>query len=365
MYGAPTAVASTSGTAALHVAVAALNPEPCDEIITTAMSDMGTVIPILMHHCIPVFADIDPVTGNLTAEAIAKKITSRTRAVIVVHLFGRPAELGPIQELLRSRGIALIEDCAQAHLAEYRGKKVGTFGDLGCFSLQGSKQITCGDGGITVINREDLVERARLFIDKGRSRKAGRQHTFLGVNYRMTELQGTVARAQLAKCAAIIDARRTAADALTDRLRPLPGVILPQMPADTRSSWWLYNFVIDEALLGVNADEFCDGLRVEGVPAMRRYLERPLFEEEVIQKRRTFGSSGYPLSAVDYTPPKREDLPGLDEFFQRQIIVSWNSRLTGVHVDGIARAVEKLLPTRAGAPAPENAQTADLRGQSA
>jgi dTDP-4-amino-4,6-dideoxygalactose transaminase len=223
MYGAPTAVASTSGTAALHVAVAALNPEPCDEIITTAMSDMGTVIPILMHHCIPVFADIDPVTGNLTAEAIAKKITSRTRAVIVVHLFGRPAELGPIQELLRSRGIALIEDCAQAHLAEYRGKKVGTFGDLGCFSLQGSKQITCGDGGITVINREDLVERARLFIDKGRSRKAGRQHTFLGVNYRMTELQGTVARAQLAKCAAIIDARRTAADALTDRLRPLPG----------------------------------------------------------------------------------------------------------------------------------------------
>jgi hypothetical protein len=147
MYGAPTAVASTSGTAALHVAVAAINPEPCDEIITTAMSDMGTVIPILMQQCIPVFADVDPVTGNLTAETIAKKITSRTRAVIVVHLFGRPAELGPIQELLRHKGIALIEDCAQAHLAEYRGKKVGTFGDLGCFSLQGSKQITCGDGG--------------------------------------------------------------------------------------------------------------------------------------------------------------------------------------------------------------------------
>jgi dTDP-4-amino-4,6-dideoxygalactose transaminase len=120
------------------------------------------------------------------------------------------------------------------------------------------------------------------------------------------------------------------------------------MAADTRSSWWLYNFVIDEALLGVNADEFCDGLRVEGVPAMRQYLERPLFEEEVIQKRRTFGNSGYPLSAVDYTPPKREDLPGLDEFFRRQIIVSWNSRMKTAHVEGIARAVEKLLPTRAG-----------------
>src|SRR5262249_20900267 len=156
MYGAPKAIASTSGTAALHVAVAAINPEPRDEIITTGMSDMGTVIPILMQNCIPVFADVDPVTGNLTADTIAKKITDRTRAVIVVHLFGRPADMAPIQELLRSKGIALIEDCAQAHLADYGGKKIGTFGDLGCFSLQGSKQITCGDGGLTLVNREDL-----------------------------------------------------------------------------------------------------------------------------------------------------------------------------------------------------------------
>src|SRR4030095_4813651 len=111
---------------------------------------------------------------------------------------------------------------------------------------QGATQTTCGDRGLTVINREHLFERARLFIDKGRSRKAGRQHTFLGVNYRMTELQGTVARAQLAKCATIIDARRTAANALTDRLRAIPGVILPRLPADTLSSWWLYNFFIDE-----------------------------------------------------------------------------------------------------------------------
>ena len=192
-------MASTSGTSAIHVAVAAVNPDPCDEIITTAMSDMGTAIPILMANCIPVFADVDPITGNLTAETIARKITPRTRAVIVVHLFGRPADLGPIVDLLRPKGIALIEDCAQAHFAEYRGKKIGTFGDLGCFSLQQSKQITCGDGGLTLVNREDLIERASLFIDKGRSRKAGRVHLFLGANYRMTELQGTVARAQLAK----------------------------------------------------------------------------------------------------------------------------------------------------------------------
>src|SRR5262249_50707660 len=135
-YGSRSAVASTSGTAAIHVALATLNPEPCSEIITTPVTDMGTVIPILACNCVPVFADIDPVTGNLTAESIAAKITARTAAVILVHLFGRPAEIGPIAELLRDRGIALIEDCSQAHYAAYAGRMVGTFGDFGCFSLQ-------------------------------------------------------------------------------------------------------------------------------------------------------------------------------------------------------------------------------------
>ena len=350
-YGAPKAVASTSGTSAIHVAVAAVNPDPCDEIITTPMSDMGTAIPILLANCVPVFADIDPITGNLTAETIARKITPRTRAVIVVHLLGRPADLAPIQDLLRPKGIALIEDCAQAHFAEYRGKKIGTFGDLGCFSLQQSKQITCGDGGLTLVNREDLIERASLFIDKGRSRKAGRVHQFLGANYRMTELQGAVARAQFAKGPGLIAARRNAASALSARLRQLAGVIVPQDAPGTNPSWWLYNFLIDERRVGVSADTFCDALNVEGVPAMRQYLARPLFEEDVIAKRNTFGSSGYPFSATDYVTPDIKDFPGLREFFQRQIILMWNSRLTAQHVDGVANAVEKVL--RAATPASE------------
>jgi len=351
LYGAPKAVASTSGTSAIHVAVAALNLEPGDEIITTPMSDMGTAIPILLANCVPVFADIDPITGNLTAETIARKITPRTRAVIVVHLLGRPADLAPIQDLLRPKGIALIEDCAQAHFAEYRGKKIGTFGDLGCFSLQQSKQITCGDGGLTLVNREDLIERASLFIDKGRSRKAGRVHQFLGANYRMTELQGAVARAQFAKGPGLIAARRNAASALSARLRQLAGVIVPQDAPGTNPSWWLYNFLIDERRVGVSADTFCDALNVEGVPAMRQYLARPLFEEDVIAKRNTFGSSGYPYSATDYVAPDIKDFPGLREFFQRQIILMWNSRLTAQHVDGVANAVEKVL--RAATPASE------------
>ena len=180
MYGAEDAVASSSGTAALHVALAAINPEPLDEVITTPLTDMGSVIPILACNCVPVFADVDPQTGNLTAESIRAKITSRTKAVILVHLFGLPADLDEILAVTREAGVALIEDCSQAHFAEYKGTKVGTFGDFGCFSLQQSKQITCGDGGLTLVNDPDLAQRARLFVDKGWDRKsASRLHPIL------------------------------------------------------------------------------------------------------------------------------------------------------------------------------------------
>ena len=123
-------------------------------------------------------------TGNLTADTIRAKITPRTKAVVLVHLFGLPADMPPIVKLLHEHGIALVEDCAQAHLAVSGGRKVGTFGDFGCFSLQQSKQITCGDGGVTIVNRPELAQRARLFGDKGWDRSAGtRAHVQFGLNY--------------------------------------------------------------------------------------------------------------------------------------------------------------------------------------
>ena len=342
LYGSPVAVASTSGTAALHVALAALNPEPYSEIITTPMTDMGSVIPILFSSCVPIFADIHPVTGNLTAETIAAKLTARTAAVIVVHLFGRPADLGPITRLLEDKGVALIEDCAQAHYADYEGNKVGTIGDMGTFSLQQSKQISCGDGGFTLINNERFAERAALFTDKGWNRKAKiRSHVFLGMNYRMTELQGAVARAQLGRLQNLIQARQRAADRLTELLQETPGMVLPQTATDTRSAWWLYNFCIDESVLDVDPDIFCEALQVEGVDAMRQYLPRPLFEEKVLADRVTFGTSGHPFGD-DYHTPSLGEFPGLREFFRRQIILPWSDQATPRHAESIAAAAGKV-----------------------
>lgn len=341
-YGSLGAVASTSGTAAIHVALGAINPEPLDEIITTPITDLGTIIPILACHCIPVYADVDPTTGNMTAETIAARITPRTRAVILVHLFGRPAEMDPIVELLRQHDIALIEDCSQAHMAEYHGRKVGTFGDLGCFSLQQSKQITCGDGGVTIVNRDDLLRRAALFADKGWSRDLGREHLFLGMNYRMTELQAAVARSQLRRMPKLLARRRASAEALSTALKQIDGIAPPPDLVDGNHSWWVYAFGIDPTVLGLSLDDMAEALRAEGVRLMRRYLPCAVFEYEVFRHLRTYGSSGYPFTAVDYVAPKREDYPGFMAFQDEHLFIPWSNRAEAEHAKAIAHAIAKV-----------------------
>jgi dTDP-4-amino-4,6-dideoxygalactose transaminase/predicted dehydrogenase len=344
LYGSPRAVASTSGTASIHVALGAIDPEPCDEVITTPLTDMGSIIPILACNCIPVFADVDPMTGNMTAESIAARITSRTRAVILVHLFGRPADLEPIVSLLSARGIPLIEDCSQAHGAEYRGRKVGTFGDFGCFSLQQSKQITCGDGGLTLVNREALAARAALYADKGWSREVGREHLFLGMNYRMTELQAAVARAQLRRLPRLLAGRRAAADALTRRLDEIEGIIPPAGTQDAVSSWWVYEFGLDIRSVGMGLDELYHLLGAEGMQLMRRYLPCAAFEYQAMLHQHTYGKSRYPFSATDYVPPDIADYTGFTAFQEEHLFIPWGNRVLPRHTAAMAAAIQKVVP---------------------
>jgi len=353
-YGCPGAVASTSGTASIHVALGILGLEPGDEVITTPITDMGTIIPILWCNCVPVFCDIDPLTGNMTYESIEQKITPRTRAVVLVHLFGRGAEAMKIREMLDKKGIVLIEDCSQAHMAEVDNKLVGTIGDFGCFSLQQAKQITCGDGGFTLINRESDLHRGRLFVDKGWNRGSGtRAHEFLGMNYRMSELQGAVALAQFGKLPALIEARRRTANELCSRLEAIPGIVVPPKSATDSPSWWIYNFCIDEEVLGVSPDIFAQVLQVEGVQVRRNYLPKPIFEEEAIKNQVTYGVSGFPYSISSQPPPKANQMPGLQEFMARQIILTWSSRIQMKTVIQIAQAIEKVTQVNFLQPEPD------------
>jgi perosamine synthetase len=174
------ASACASGSGAVHIAVAAIDPEPGDEIVTTSITDMGALTPILYQGAIPVFADVDPVTGNVTADTIAAVLSERTKAIVVTHLFGNPCDMGPIMALAAARGIPVIEDCAQAFLASDQGRLVGTFGAVNAFSLQQGKHITAGEGGLVVTDDDALARRVPDAREQGvavrRERPGSRVH---------------------------------------------------------------------------------------------------------------------------------------------------------------------------------------------
>ncbi|MET9021312.1 DegT/DnrJ/EryC1/StrS family aminotransferase [Actinopolymorpha sp. NPDC004070] len=345
-YGLPHAVASSSGTAALHLAVAAVDPEPGDEVITTSITDAGTVLPILMQNAVPVFADVDPRTGNLDVESVRSRITSCTRAIIAVHLFGAPAPVVELRALADEHGLILVEDCAQAYLTRCSdGRLAGTVGQIGCFSLQQSKHITAGDGGLCISGDDDLARRMRLFADKGWPRDTDeRTHLFLSTNYRMTELQAAVARAQLPKLAGVVADRRAGAQRLSTALSGLAGLATP--PDEGGVSYWQYPLVVDPGQAGGTCHDYGKALAAEGIPANGGYLTRPVYRTPVLTERRTYGRSGFPL----HSPPARVE-PTYDVGLcpqaelligERLLVVSWNERYTDADVDDIARAVRKV-----------------------
>lgn len=345
-YGVPHAVASASGTSAIHLAVAAVNPEPGDEIITTGLSDAGTVLPILSQNAVPVFADVEAATGNLDVARVREKITPRTRAIIAVHLFGQPAPVAELRALADEHGVVLIEDCAQAYLSRCApdGVLAGTIGHLGCFSLQQSKHITAGDGGVTICTDDALARRARLFADKAWPRDTDeRTHLFLGLNYRMTELQAAVAREQLKKLAGAVDGRCKAAEPMNATIDALPGLATGSTDGAT---YWLYPVFVTPAVAGADARQYADALRAEGIPAVGGYIQQPLYLTPVLAERRTYGESGYPLSAppADVAPRYEAGLcPNTEELIGRRLfVIGWNENYTADDVADIIAAVNKV-----------------------
>ncbi|AIJ26233.1 MULTISPECIES: DegT/DnrJ/EryC1/StrS family aminotransferase [Amycolatopsis] len=345
-YAVPHAVACTSGTAALHLAVGALDPAPGDEIITTPITDFGTVIPILAHNAVPVFADVDPRTGLLDPAAVAALVTERTKAIIAVHLAGAPAPIAELAEIARKHDLMLIEDCAQAYLTELPdGRLAGTAGHVGCFSLQQYKHITCGDGGMAITSDQELATRMRLFADKGWPRHTGeRTHLSLGMNYRMTELQAAVARVQLGKLAGVVASRRENARRLADALTGLPGVHPPT--GIDRHAVWLFPVVLDPAIAGGTNAEWAGALEAEGIPVSAGYLSRPVYGYPVLAERNLYGGSGFPLTS----PPASRDrhypdglCPNAEELIRRTLlVVHWNEAYTESDVDDIAAAFRKV-----------------------
>ncbi|MYJ79882.1 MAG: DegT/DnrJ/EryC1/StrS family aminotransferase, partial [Caldilineaceae bacterium SB0670_bin_27] len=245
-HGMRHGVAVDSGTAAVHVGVVAAGVEPGDEVILPAISDVGSVKGILAHNAIPIFADVDLQTYNIDPADVESKITDRTKAIVAVHLYGQPAPMDELMDIGRRHGLPIIEDCAQAHFAEYKGRRVGSIGDVSVFSFITGKHMTTITGGMVMTNTDEYAERASLFA-VGRGEEEGtkegvffRTHVGLGLNYRMNPLGAAVGMVQLNKLDDIVARRRETGQMLDQLIRDIPGLSPPHIIDGAMHAYWLY-----------------------------------------------------------------------------------------------------------------------------
>jgi perosamine synthetase len=348
LYGKKHCIACSSGTAAVHLAVGSLQFPPGTEVITTAITDMGTLTGLLYQGLVPVFADVEPDTLNMDAASVRAAITPRTGAIVLVHHAGLAADLDAFLEIGRESGLAVIEDCAQAFGCEYQGELVGGRGCLSTFSLNHFKHITAGSGGLVVTGDDRLRYLTSLLLDKCYQREEGiRNPFFLAPNYQMTEMQGAVALAQLERGGEFVEQRWRMGTRLSALLAGVEGISLQRIRPGDKHSYFLYLFRIDPEKFDCTAGEFAAALQHEGVDAKAHLITggRPVYLYDIFQRRSAFPYSRYPFQSLD-TGADRTYPPGLcpvaEDAFTRWITLEVLENYIEENVDEIALAVTKV-----------------------
>ncbi len=275
-------VSTGSGTQALNTCVEALEIGAGDEVITSPYTDIGTISAVLFCRALPVFADLDRESFQLDPDEVEKKITEKTKAIIPVHIGGQPANMERIMNIAKKHNLVVIEDACQAHLTEYQGKKLGTIGDLGCFSFQASKNIACGEGGAVIGNDEVLMDKCFTVMNHGTTRTG--KHALIGAKYRMNEFEAALLLPQLETIKERHDKRNENAWYMRGKLRNFPGIISQKLYEGTgTSAWWLYMASYrKEYFNNASRDKFIKALVAEGVNASS-YIKYGFHKSEVIQ----------------------------------------------------------------------------------
>ena len=278
--GVEQAVAVANGTLALDAALKALKLGSGDEVVTSAFSFIASSNCVLYQGAKPVFADIDPRNFNIDPSDVAEKITPKTKAIIPVHLYGQPAEMDALKQIAEDHRIALVEDAAQAHGAEYEGRKVGGLGDIGCFSLYATKNMTTGEGGIITTNNRELARKVRLLINHGDTGKYN--HVILGYNYRMPEASAAVGSVQLKKLDRSNDIRRKNASVLTKGIKKISGLTPPYIEDNVKHVFYQYVIRVEDSY-PMDRDKLAEHLREKGVGVAVHYptpvYGQPLYKE--------------------------------------------------------------------------------------
>ena len=262
-------IAVNTGTAALHLALSAVNIEPNDEVILPSFTFVATAEIVVMVGAKPIFVDINPITYTISPSEIEKAITKRTKAIIPVDIYGLSADMQPIRKIAEKHALAVIEDAAQAHGATYKGKTPGTFSNAACWSFYASKNMTTGEGGMITTNNDDLAEKARLMRSHGEKEKYC--SLMLGHNYHMPEIQAAIGCVQLDKLPRFVAKRRENAKRLTEILRKTDRLQLPVVPKGYEHSWYLYTVRLKKAKVK-ERDKIVEDLRRNGIDAAAVYM---------------------------------------------------------------------------------------------
>ncbi len=308
-HGTRHGIAMANGTLSLVAALQAcgIGENPADEVIVPSYTFFASASSVLLAGASLRFADVEPVSLTLDSAAVEAAITPRTRAVMPVHFAGHPANLAALKEICQKNNLILLEDAAQAHGAAFRGKPVGSWGDLGSFSFQASKNMTAGEGGMIVTNNEDLANKVWGLTNQGR-KKSGKwyEHYVLGANYRMTGFQGAILLAQLERLTAQVELRQANAAILDRELRANPQLGLSPIGRTPDATSHAYHIYVTrynpEALDGLSREAFVEALVAEGVPCSTGYPmvldDQPVFHDERMAGRVTAGEVPHSRQAV-------------------------------------------------------------------
>ena len=301
-------IATNSGTAALHMAIAASGIGPGDEVITSAFSFLASATCILHHNAIPVFVDIDPVTYNIDAEKIEEKVTEKTKAIIPVHIHGLPCDMDKVLEIAKKHNLAVIEDACQSHGAAYKGKKTGNLGVMAAFSLNSTKNLPGGEGGLFVTDDEELRAKANMTRMFGEYVKEGEGRSYkaytMGWMYRTQEMSCALTRSQLKRLDYYNEISRKNGDYLTEELSKIKGLIPPATPSDRTHIYHKYRVRLDAKSLGIDIepkdfrDKVMKALIAEGVDIVL-WQHFPLPENPLFQNKEGYGK-GCPWTCPSY-----------------------------------------------------------------
>jgi len=286
-------VTTSSGTTALHLAMESIDLKKGDEVIIPACTNIATALAVVYAGAKPIVVDIETDTWNMSVNKVKDSITSRTKAILPVHIYGHPVDMEEIIDIAEKQNIWIVEDCAEAHGAEYKNKKVGGLGDIGCFSFYANKIITTGEGGMIVTDNKKVAELSANLKDLAFDKKRRFRHERLGFNYRMTNVQAAIGLAQLKKIDSIVAKKRKMAEAYNNLLKDIEGITLPVEKPWAKNVYWMYSILIKKSF-GINRETLRNKLSDKGIETRIMFI--PMHQQPALRNIGYYKSDKHPVS---------------------------------------------------------------------